>query len=157
MIYYNSVVLSKWGKIAFSMNSEQEKSVSKIDSTVKKVTAYVALMTLIFSVLMQAVYLVIGQWDITVLYGNLLGYVTAVGNFLLMGLTVQSAVNKDEKESKKLIRISQALRYLLQIAVVAAGYLICGELRFILAVVIPYLFPSVAVRLMPLIIKSNEE
>lgn len=141
--------------------SKKEKGmvsgVSRIDSTVKKVTAYVALVALVLSALMQAVYLVIGQWDMTVLYGNILGYVTAVVNFFLMGLTVQSAVKKDEKGSKKLVRISQALRYLLQIAVVAVGYLICSELQFILALVIPYLFPSLAARFMPFIIKNNEE
>lgn len=130
---------------------------SKIDSTVKKMTAYVALVTLVFSALMQAVFLVIGKWDITVIYGNLLGYVTALGNFFLMGLTVQSAVNKDEKGAKKLVRLSQALRYLLQIAVVAIGYLLCRETTFLIALVIPYLFPSIAVRLFPLIIKSKEE
>ena len=131
--------------------------VSKIDSTVKKVTAYVALAALVLSVLMQAVYLVIGQWDITVVYGNILGYVTAVVNFFLMGLTVQSAVKKDERGSKKLVRISQALRYLLQIGVVAIGCLIYSDLCFVLAIVIPYLFPSVAVRVLPLIKKDSEE
>lgn len=130
---------------------------SKIDSTVKKMTAYVALVILVFSALMQAVFLVIGKWDITVIYGNLLGYVTALGNFFLMGLTVQSAVNKDEKGAKKLVRLSQALRYLLQIAVVAIGYLLCRETTFLIALVIPYLFPSIAVRLFPLIIKNKEE
>ena len=130
---------------------------SKIDSTVKKMTAYVALVTLVFSALMQAVFLVIGKWDITVIYGNLLGYVTALGNFFLMGLTVQSAVNKDEKGAKKLVRLSQALRYLLQIAVVAIGYLLCRETAFLIALVIPYLFPSIAVRLFPLISKNKEE
>ena len=120
-------------------------------------TAYVALVTLVFSALMQAVFLVIGKWDITVIYGNLLGYVTALGNFFLMGLTVQSAVNKDEKGAKKLVRLSQALRYLLQIAVVAIGYLLCRETAFLIALVIPYLFPSIAVRLFPLISKNKEE
>ena len=120
-------------------------------------TGFVALVTILLSVLMQAVFLAIGKWNMTVLYGNLLGFVTAVGNFFLMGLTVQSAVNKDEKGAKKLVRLSQALRYLMQIAVVAVGYLLCKEIPFLIALVVPYLFPSVAVRLFPLLNKNNKE
>lgn len=136
---------------------EQDKKVKKIDSTVLKMTGFVALVTLVLSVLMQAVFLAIGKWNITVLYGNLLGFVTAVTNFFLMGLTVQSAVAKDEKGAKKLVRLSQALRYLMQIAVVAVGYLLCKEITFLIALVVPYLFPSIAVRLFPLFNKNNKE
>jgi len=121
-------------------------------------TGFIALITLVLSVLMQAVFLAIGKWNMTVLYGNLLGFVTAVGNFFLMGLTVQSAVNRDEKGAKKLVRLSQALRYLMQIAVVAVGYLLlCKEIPFLISLVVPYLFPSVAVRLFPLVNKNKEE
>ena len=60
--------------------------------------------------LMQSVFLVAGIWDYKVLSGNILGYIAVVGNFFLMGLTVQKALTKDEKEAKQLIKLSQILR-----------------------------------------------
>ena len=36
-------------------------------------TSYIALATLIMSALMEAVFLIIGRWDLHVLFGNLLG------------------------------------------------------------------------------------
>ena len=64
----------------------------KLDATVKRETLYVAFMTLILSVLMQAIFLIVGEWDYTVLLGNLFGGGVAVLNFLLMGLAVQTSL-----------------------------------------------------------------
>ena len=44
----------------------------KIDPVVRKETAFMAAWTLIFSAILQAVFLVIGKWNYTVLLGNLL-------------------------------------------------------------------------------------
>ena len=44
----------------------------KIDPTVLKETGYIAAWVLVFSALTQAIFLMIGKWDITVLLGNLL-------------------------------------------------------------------------------------
>ena len=64
----------------------------RIDPTVKKETGYIAVCVAVLTVLMEAVFLVLGYWDITVLWGGLLGAFIAILNFLLMGLTVQKAV-----------------------------------------------------------------
>ena len=45
----------------------------RIDQTVLTETGYIAVWEVIFSVLMQAVFLIAGIWDYTVLLGNLLG------------------------------------------------------------------------------------
>ena len=74
-----------------------------VDKTVRRETLFVAAWVGIFSLFMQAVFLVIGRWDYTVLLGNLLGAAAAVGNFFLMGLTVQSAVQKEEKDAKQAV------------------------------------------------------
>ena len=65
-----------------------------VESAVKKETQFIALVVLICSVVMQAVYLVIGQWNYRVLLGNLLGAALATGNFFLMGLAIQKALGK---------------------------------------------------------------
>ncbi|MBR6719680.1 MAG: hypothetical protein IKL74_02080 [Clostridia bacterium] len=69
----------------------------KIDPTVKKETLYIALVTFILSILMQAVFLIAGMWNHTFIWGNVLGFTSSVGNFLLMGLTVQKALTLEEK------------------------------------------------------------
>ena len=79
----------------------------KIDAVVIKETKYIGLWTLVLSLLMQAVFLVIGRWDYTVLLGNLLSGAAAILNFLLMGITVQRALGKEEAEAKTFIKMSQ--------------------------------------------------
>ena len=96
----------------------------KINATVKKETKYVALWVLILSALMEAVFLVLGKWDFTVLLGNLLGGGGAILNFLLMGLTVQKAVEKDEKDARSLLKLSQSYRLLLLAGIVILGILL---------------------------------
>ena len=69
----------------------------KIDPAILDGTKYIATWVLVFSILMESVFLVINQWNYTVLLGNLLGASVAVLNFFLMGLSVQSALEKEEK------------------------------------------------------------
>ena len=61
----------------------------KVQPAVKTETKKIALGVGIMSVLMIAVFLVIRQFDYTVLLGALLGSAAAIGNFFLMALTVQ--------------------------------------------------------------------
>ncbi len=125
----------------------------KIDPTVLRETGYIATMVFIFSLLLQSVFLIIGKWDYTILTGNLLGFVAAVGNFFLMGLSVQSSLNKEEKDAKSLMKLSQSLRLLLLFVIVLVGYLL--SVFNTLAVVIPLLFPRIAVALRPLFMKKK--
>ena len=125
----------------------------KIDGTVVRETKYIAACTLALSALMQAVFLVLGRWDATVLPGNILGAVAAVGNFLLMGITVQKAVQKEEKEARSLVKLSQSLRQLMLLAVAMVGYFV--PVFHTVAVVLPFLFPRIAVALYPVLRKEK--
>lgn len=124
----------------------------KIDKIVLKETRYVAVVTIVLCVLLQAVFLVTSKWNYTHLLGTLLGGVTAVGNFLLMGITVQKAVEKDEQDAKKLVKSSQSARFAMLVAVAVIGYAI--PVFNTIALIIPYLFPRIAVALRPFIIKD---
>ncbi len=124
----------------------------KIDATVLKETANIAAFSVIFSVLMQAVFLVLGYWDYTVLLGNLLGLAAAIGNFLLMGITVQAALDKEEKDARNLMKLSQTLRVLLLFVIAIVAYAV--PVFHVLAAVIPYLFPRFAIALRLLIKKD---
>ncbi len=125
----------------------------KVDSTVLKETCYVALVTFILSVLMQAVFLIAGKWNYTVLLGNLLGSAAAIGNFFLMGLTVQSALGLDVKDAKNRMKLSQMLRTLFMFIVAVVGYV--TPVFSLLAVVIPYVFPRIAVAFRAISIKKQ--
>ena len=124
----------------------------KIDETVLKETKYIAAWIFIFSVLMQAVFLVISEWNYTVLLGNILSAVFSVLNFFLMGLTVQKALDKDEKEAKTLVKVSQLYRSLMILVVTVVGVALpCFNT---VAVIVPVFFPRIAIAMRPLFDKK---
>lgn len=127
----------------------------KVDKTVLKETKYIAAVTVILSVLLQAVFLIIHKWNYTVLLGNVLGAAAATGNFFLMGITVQRAVRLDEKEAKTLMKSSQTLRNF--------GLFVIGMIGVLLSVfntvtvLVPLFFPRFAILLKPFVDKSYKE
>lgn len=126
----------------------------KLDATVKRETEFIALFTAVLSLLMQSVFLIIGKWDYTVLLGNLLGYLAGLGNFVLLGITVQNAVTKSEDDAKKLIKLSQQLRLFGMLGIALIGYLV--PVFHIIAVIIPFLFPRIAIALRSALIKDKD-
>ena len=124
----------------------------KIDAVVRKETLYIAAWVAIFSAAMEAVFLILGKWDSSVLFGNLVGFAAAVLNFFLMGLTVQNALGKSEKEAADLMRLSQTARMMMLfltaviICLVPAFHLVAG--------LVPLLFPRIAIMLRPLFNKQ---
>ena len=126
----------------------------KIETAVKRETCYIAVFTLILSCLMEAVYLIAGFWDYTVILGNLLGAGGSVLNFFLMGLTIQKAVQEEEKQAKTRMRLSHTLRMLVLFAVALIGVLLpCFQTW---AVLIPLFFPRIAIQLSPLVNRKRE-
>ena len=131
------------------MYSERNiKPMAKIDNTVIKETRYIAGVSLILSVIMEAAFLIISMWSYKVLLGNILGVVVAVANFLLMGITVQKAVHKDEKEAATLMKLSQSLRNMM-LLVTAVLAIVLGFINAPSAI-IPLFFPRIAIALIPL-------
>ena len=119
----------------------------RIDETVIKETKYIAVWVFLFSVLMQAVFLIIGKWNYTVLWGNLLSAAAVVLNFFLLGITVQNAMNKEEKEIKTAMKVSQLYRFLFLVIIVILGVTLpCFH---IWAVMIPMFFPRIAIAFRP--------
>ncbi len=131
---------------------EEGSFMKKIDKTVLKETKYIAVWVLILSAVMQSVFLVIGNWDYTVLLGNLLSGAAAVLNFLFMGITVQIALAKDEKAAKNTVKLSQAYRNIFIIIVAAVGILLPCFNNW--TVIIPLLFPRVSIAFRPLFDKK---
>ena len=124
----------------------------KVDKTVKKETLYIAAWCIIFSVLMQAVFLIIGKWHIYVIFGNLLGVFAAISNFFLMGLSVQKAVTKEPDDAKKLIKLSHSLRNLYIIVLAIIGIVVPFFNTW--AVLIPLFFPRISILIRGFFIKK---
>ena len=127
----------------------------KIEPTIIKETLYILVCVVILSVLMEAVFLIIHRWDYTVLLGNLLTGFAVTLNFFLMGLGVQKSLGKDEKEAKKIIRLSQAYRYLILIVFLVIGVVFSCFNNW--AVFVPVVFPRIAIAIRPLFNKKKGE
>lgn len=119
----------------------------KTDRTVLKETKYIAAWVIILSVVMEAVFLIIGIWDYKVLLGNIFGGAVAVLNFLLMGMTVQKAVMTNEKDASASMKLSQALRNLMLL--IAAVLAITLPIFNGAAAIIPLFFPRIAIAFVP--------
>ena len=126
---------------------------SRIDATVLRETRWICGWLLALSAVMELVFLCLGRWDLTVLWGNLLGAGTAALNFFLMALTVQKALNTPEKNRAGLMRLSQLLRLLMQ-----GGALVLGvQLKCFhtVAAILPLFFPQLPIRLRPFLEKRK--
>ena len=122
---------------------------SRLDPTVKKETAYAALWVAVLSFIMEAIFLMIGRWNPAVLSGNLVGAGTAIGNYLLLGITVARAVSGPAEKAPLKVRASMTARLLGQAAIVAIAI---GILHTnVYATLLPLLFPRVGIAFRPVI------
>ena len=127
----------------------------KIDPTVKKETTYVLIFTLILSMLLESVFLIIRQWQLNVLFGNLLGAAIGIVNFFLLGLSVQKAVKSDEKRAREILRASQTVRFALMVLLVVISVLIPTVFNM-WATLISLFFATIAVYMRPLFNKVRK-
>lgn len=125
---------------------------TKVDDTVRRETVYIAVWVLILSMIMQAVFLVVGKWDTDVIFGNVLSAFGAIANFFLMGITIQKAVDKEQKEAAQMMKFSQTMRLFMQFAVLALGVLFFSPITSI----VPLFFPRIAVAFRPYLDKKQE-
>ena len=125
----------------------------KPEKAVIQNTVYIALWQVVLVALMQAVYLIWGKWNLTVLYSGLLSSAVAVANFFAMAMAVQKAVGLKEKDAAAKLKLSHSLRFMALIAFAVVGCLLFDPL----ASVIPLVFPRFAIMLYPIFSKKKEE
>lgn len=88
----------------------------KIAPAVKKETGHIALGTAVGVVIMLVVFAVLGYFSIGVAVSGVLGGALAVGNFFLLGLTVQKAADgQPEDRARKWMQFSYNMRMLLMV------------------------------------------
>lgn len=126
----------------------------KVDAAVWEATRYICAWELVLSTLLQAVFLVIGKWDYTVITGNLLSAGAAILNFFLMGLTVQKCLGLEEKDAKTKMRASQLYRNLFLLVLLGVGVAL-NKVFNVWAVIIPVFFPRIAIMIKPIFDKNK--
>ena len=120
----------------------------KIQPAVWKETGHIALGVVLGDIVMLVVFALLKRLDYTVLLGALLGSVAAVGNFLLLGLGAQRAM-EDPDRAKALVQRSYMLRMLGLVAVLVLG--VAAPCFHVIAVIVPSLMPSVTIYVMRLL------
>lgn len=127
---------------------------AKIDPVVQRETRFVALWVAVAILPVQGVFWALKLWDYPVLLGSILGSVTAVGNFLMIGLMVQKAVSQTEKQAKNTVRLSQGARLLLQGAILVLAAAL-PQVFNLWAAAIPLLVPRIALSLRELVLAKR--
>ena len=123
-----------------------------MDPAVRKETGYIAVWVLMLSLVMEAVFLITGYWDLSVLFGNLGGAAIAIGNFFLMALIATRAVRHGvdsgkPEEAAKRVKATTAPRLLGCLALCAV--LVCVLKTNVYATLIPMLFPRIGIVFWP--------
>ena len=121
-----------------------------MDPAVKKETGYIAAWVVLLSLLMEAMFLVIRQWDLSVLFGNLGGAALAVGNFFLLAFVVSRAIDRGKpEEAARRVKATAGLRL---IGLGGLCALLIGVFKTnVFATLIPLLFPRIGLLFRPMI------
>ena len=125
-----------------------------MDPAVKKETGYIAVWVVLLSLVMEAVFLLIREWDVSVLFGNLGGAAVAVGNFFLMALLAVRAMNRALEKGKPeeaASRVKATATYRLLGCVGLCVILIAVFKTNVYATLIPLLFPRIGIAFRPVI------
>ena len=125
-----------------------------MDPAVKKETGYIAVWVAVLSLVMEAVFLLIRKWDLSVLFGNIGGAAAATGNFFLMAVLAVGAMNRalekgKPEEAAARVKATATLRLLgcLGLCVI----LIAVFKTNVYATLIPLLFPRIGIAFRPMI------
>lgn len=122
----------------------------KIQQATKQETLHIAAGVLLFSAIMNLVFTCLHRWDLSVLWGTLLGGGYAILNFFALGLTVQKvAADANEKRGKLTMQLSYTLRMLFTVFVAVLAIKLPGVSWP--AAVIPLFFPRLTIFAMQLL------
>ena len=123
-----------------------------MDPAVKKETGYIAVWVVLLSLIMEAVFLLIRKWDLSVLFGNLGGAAAAIGNFFLMALIATRAMNRaieNGKPEEAAARVKATAMIRLLGSVLLCVILIAVFKTNVYATLIPMLFPRIGIMFWP--------
>lgn len=126
---------------------------SKFDPVVISQAKQISAINLILTAIENVVFLVLGKWDYTVLLGSLFGWFIACLVFVLIGVSVQKAMQKDSHEAQNYMKLT----YMGRMAVMAAGIFLAIKLSIFnwIAAILPLAFTRISIALLNL--KKKED
>ena len=100
------------------------------------------------------VFLILKKWDMTVLFGSLFGCLIACLCFLLIGISVQKAMEKEPKQAQLYMQKTSMGRTL----IMAVSVFVAIKVSFFnwVAAVIPLFFTRISISLIHLTKKKGE-
>jgi len=120
-----------------------------VNAVVKKEIKYIAAGTVVLSAVVQLVWSLFFDYDMSVFLGGLWGGTFAIVNFILMALTVQKATSEDsEMMARKRMQSSYSLRMSLTIFITILAVII-PAINWIMSA-ISLFFPRITILVMPL-------
>ena len=117
---------------------------------IKKMLLCIALMF----ILELLVFFILGFFDITVLYGGLLGSLVSFLNFFFLAVTVEMSVKKGKANAQGTMGISYMVR-LLFIALAVVFAIKSSYINYVSAV-IPLIFPRISILILNILSKKGE-
>ena len=132
--------------------------VIKPQEAVVKETIHIAIGTAVMSAIMVIVFLLVGHFSLSVVWGALTGLITAIGNFFLMAMNVQRVTTDLDpadadamKQAKLKMRASYSKRMLLMAAILVGSIKLIGSNW--IAAMLPLFFPRMTIMVMQIIAK----
>lgn len=125
----------------------------KLDAAVKTETKTIALYNFLLTVLENLIFLVLGYWDITVLAGSAYGWAISCLCFLLIGISVQKAMQKDPKRAQAYMQTTYMGRMIFS----AIAIVIAMKIPFFnwISAILPFVFTRISISLIGFIKKGE--
>ena len=120
----------------------------KVSAAIRRETGHIALGVLLGDAVMVGIFAVLKRLDLTVWLGTLLGSAAAVWIFLWMVLSAQKAMSNPDR-AQIIMHQSYTQRMLFMVVVMIVGF--AAPWFHVIAVVVPFLLPSVTIKLMQLL------
>ena len=128
----------------------------KISESIKKETLFLAVVEIILTAIMFAVFLIFKKFSVSVLLGGIIGSVLVLLNFFVMCLSIQKATGVDDvKTSKNIMRASQALRTLALLALFAVCLAVLKT--NVISTLVPVIFPRISVFIRQIMLKKEDK
>lgn len=130
----------------------------KVDKVVKRETIKIGIGILVFSSIVQVVFLILGKYSLAVLLGSVYGGVIALLNFFFMGLAVQGATAmEDPNEAKRKMQSSYSMRQLGLLFTIGAGVYISVHYGIFhwLPILLAVFYPRLTITIQRIFIKEE--
>lgn len=120
----------------------------KLQPAAKENILKVSLGNLIMVAVLNLIFYLLGYWDTTVLLGSLFGWLITVLNFVLLCISIQKAMDKEQKQAQVYMQST----YTGRMAILAVAIFIAMTVPFFnwIAMVISLIFTRISITLLNL-------